>query len=114
MQRKLRIKYYVEPDPDALWPAVRRSTFVEMASEAVRRQRPRPHRHQRRLTPKATFQLAGRSQRALALRMPWADLDLFWVDERCVPPDDADSNYRMTREAMLDHVPLQPAADSPH
>jgi 6-phosphogluconolactonase len=40
--------------------------------------------------------------------MPWADLDLYWVDERCVPPDDADSNYRMTREAMLDHVPLQP------
>src|SRR6201998_54440 len=35
-------------------------------------------------------------------------MDLFWVDERCVPPDNADSNYRMTREALLDHVPLQP------
>ena len=40
--------------------------------------------------------------------MPWSKLDLWWVDERCVPPDDPDSNYRMTREAMLDHVPLQP------
>ena len=38
--------------------------------------------------------------------MPWDKLDLWWVDERCVPPDNADSNYRMTREAMLDHVPL--------
>jgi 6-phosphogluconolactonase len=31
------------------------------------------------------------------------------VDERCVPPSDQDSNYRMTREAMLDHVPLAPS-----
>ena len=30
------------------------------------------------------------------------------MDERAVPPDDAESNYRMTREALLDHVPLQP------
>ena len=40
--------------------------------------------------------------------MPWDKLDLWWVDERCVPPDDAESNYRMTREALLDHVPLKP------
>jgi 6-phosphogluconolactonase len=40
--------------------------------------------------------------------MPWEKLDLWWVDERCVPPDDPDSNYRMTREALLDHVPLKP------
>jgi 6-phosphogluconolactonase len=40
--------------------------------------------------------------------MPWEKLDLYWVDERTVPPDDAESNYRMTREAMLDHVPLKP------
>ncbi len=38
--------------------------------------------------------------------MPWDRLDLYWVDERCVPPDDAESNYRMTRETLLDHVPL--------
>ena len=40
--------------------------------------------------------------------MPWDSLDLYWVDERAVPPEDADSNYRMTREALLDHVPLRP------
>jgi 6-phosphogluconolactonase len=40
--------------------------------------------------------------------MPWDSLDLYWVDERCVPPDHADSNYRMTREALLDRVPLRP------
>jgi 6-phosphogluconolactonase len=40
--------------------------------------------------------------------MPWDRLDLYWVDERAVPPDHAESNYRMTREALLDHVPLRP------
>jgi 6-phosphogluconolactonase len=39
--------------------------------------------------------------------MPWESLDLYWVDERSVPPDNAESNYRMTREAMLDNVPLR-------
>jgi 6-phosphogluconolactonase len=40
--------------------------------------------------------------------MPWEYLDLYWVDERCVPPDHAESNYRMTREALLDQTPLSP------
>lgn len=29
-----------------------------------------------------------------------------WGDERCVPPEDPASNYRMAREALLDHVPI--------
>ena len=33
--------------------------------------------------------------------VPWAELYLYWVDERCVGPDDADSNYRMTRGAVV-------------
>jgi len=38
----------------------------------------------------------------------WNGIDLFWVDERCVPTDNSQSNYRMTRESLLDHVPLAP------
>ncbi|HXU29884.1 MAG TPA: 6-phosphogluconolactonase, partial [Thermoanaerobaculia bacterium] len=34
--------------------------------------------------------------------MPWADVHLFWGDERCVPPDHEESNFRMVREALLD------------
>jgi 6-phosphogluconolactonase len=52
--------------------------------------------------------LADRSQPYFA-RVPWDKLHLFWVDERCVPPTDAESNYRMTNEAMLAHVPLPPS-----
>jgi 6-phosphogluconolactonase len=49
--------------------------------------------------------LADRSAPYFA-RVAWEKLHLFWVDERCVPPADKDSNYRMTNEAMLSHVPL--------
>ncbi len=38
--------------------------------------------------------------------IPWSGIHLFWGDERCVPPDHRDSNYRMTREALLDHAPI--------
>lgn len=39
---------------------------------------------------------------------PWQRLRLYWVDERCVHPDDIDSNYGMTRRYLLDRVPLTP------
>lgn len=35
----------------------------------------------------------------------WSRMDLFFGDERCVPPGDPASNYRMAREALLDRVP---------
>jgi 6-phosphogluconolactonase len=38
-------------------------------------------------------------------RIPWAHVHVFWADERYVPAGDAASNYRMAREALLDHVP---------
>ncbi|MFN8378629.1 MAG: 6-phosphogluconolactonase [Anaerolineae bacterium] len=39
-------------------------------------------------------------------RLDWSRIHVFWGDERCVPPDDARSNYRMVREVLLDKVPL--------
>lgn len=38
----------------------------------------------------------------------WSRIEFFWGDERYVPPDDPESNYRMARETLLDHVPVQP------
>ena len=107
MSRKLRVNYYVEPDPEALASRAAQY-FVEMVGEAV------AARGRARIaisggsTPKAAFALLADPHQPWRNRMPWNDLDLFWVDERCVPPDHAESNYRMTREALLDHAPMRP------
>jgi 6-phosphogluconolactonase len=108
MSRKLNIKYYVEPDAAAL---ARRAAqyLVEMTSEAVAAQGRARIAISGGSTPKAAFQLLADPSQPFRARMPWDKLELFWVDERTVPPDHAESNYRMTREAMLDHVPLPPA-----
>ena len=38
--------------------------------------------------------------------VPWPDIHFFWSDERHVPPDHPDSNYRMAYQSMLSHVPV--------
>jgi 6-phosphogluconolactonase len=43
-----------------------------------------------------------------ASRVDWSRLHVFWGDERCVPPEDPASNYRMAREALLSRLDLGP------
>ena len=38
----------------------------------------------------------------------WDKWHVFWSDERCVPPDHAESNYRLAKEHLLDRVPILP------
>jgi 6-phosphogluconolactonase len=38
-------------------------------------------------------------------QIPWTHVHVFWGDERYVSAEDPDSNYRMARKALLDHVP---------
>lgn len=38
----------------------------------------------------------------------WRRTHVFWGDERCLPPDHTDSNYRLARESLLDHIPVPP------
>jgi 6-phosphogluconolactonase len=42
-------------------------------------------------------------------QVPWDNMHVFWGDERHVPPDHPDSNYRMANEALLSKVPIPPA-----
>jgi 6-phosphogluconolactonase len=48
-------------------------------------------------------------QRVAILRPDWARVELWWIDERCVPPADGRSNYRMIRESLLDGLARPPA-----
>lgn len=59
-------------------------------------------------TPKRLYQLLASPP--LKDRFPWARTHWFWGDERFVPHDDPASNFRMTREAMLERAPI-PAAN---
>ena len=43
---------------------------------------------------------------AIASRLPWPRVHWFWGDERFVPHDDPDSNYRMAWQALLSRVPI--------
>jgi 6-phosphogluconolactonase len=36
----------------------------------------------------------------------WQKVRLFWGDERCVSPESSESNYRMTKESLLDHIDI--------
>ncbi len=51
-------------------------------------------------TPRPMYRRLAEEPQALAV--DWSRVELFWGDERCVPPDHADSNYRMARRALLD------------
>jgi 6-phosphogluconolactonase len=55
-------------------------------------------------TPRMLYRhLAGMTEPSRA-RVPWDRTHLFFGDERHVPPDDPDSNYRMAEEALIAHV----------
>lgn len=53
-------------------------------------------------TPKILFELLATP--AYAEAIDWARVQLFWGDERFVPPEHPESNFGMTRRAMLEHV----------
>lgn len=55
-------------------------------------------------TPRAMFSLL--SEAPFADTVPWESIYFFWGDERSVPPDHADSNYRMASETLLAKVPV--------
>ena len=48
-------------------------------------------------------------EHAAALEPDWSGVSLWWGDERCVPPDDGRSNYRLAKETLLDRLAEQPA-----
>ena len=56
-------------------------------------------------TPAATYDLLATRFR---LSVDWKELQFYWGDERCVPPDNAESNYAMANRTMLSKLGLRP------
>ena len=73
-------------------PHIRRSRNADASRYRWPAERRRARRHER---------LAAEPYRSA---LPWEDVLAFFGDERCVPPEDAQSNYRMAREAFLNAV----------
>lgn len=55
-------------------------------------------------TPRRLYELMA--SEPLRERVPWAQTYVFWSDERRVPASHPDSNYRLARVTLLDHVPV--------
>ena len=54
-------------------------------------------------TPRSVYSLLAQQYKT---SLPWNKIHIFFGDERSVPPDHPDSNYRMANEALLSHVPI--------
>jgi len=95
----------VHSDADALSRAAAEE-FVELARASIRS----PGRFTVVLSGGSTPRRMYEFLAALPLRdrVEWSGVEVFWGDERGVPPDHPDSNFHMASSALLEHVPIPP------
>ncbi len=89
-------------DPAALFQAAAEE-FAAQASAAIGTQGRFTVALSGGSTPKGMFSLLAAKYRE---RLPWDKMFFFWGDERHVPPDNPESNYRMAYEVVLSKVPV--------
>jgi 6-phosphogluconolactonase len=78
--------------------------FIHLAEEAVARSARFTVALAGGSTPRSVYALLGST--GYQERIPWHQVHLFWGDERCVPPDHPESNYRMVRESLLAKIKI--------
>ena len=102
-------RFEVYPDGASLALAAA-AHFVELAAQAIEDRGRFTVALSGGSTPRATYSLLAGTE--FAPRVDWARVQVFWGDERAdkqhpfAPPDHPESDYRMARETLLDHVPL--------
>jgi 6-phosphogluconolactonase len=80
--------------------------FLDAANEAVRQKGSFSVALAGGSTPKDLYGLLASDP--LKAKVPWSKIQFFFGDERHVPPDDPESNFRMANEAMLAKAPIDP------
>ena len=96
----------VFPDKDALVRAAA-DLFVSLAREVIGARGRFSVALSGGGTPKPVYELLA--TKPYADDIDWGRVHVGWGDERCVPPDDERSNFRMAKLALLDKVPIPPA-----
>jgi 6-phosphogluconolactonase len=96
------VSVWLHESPEELAEAAARA-FVEEAARAVDERGRFAVALAGGSTPKATYEVLARDH---AGDVDWPSVHVFFGDERTVPPDHEDSNYRMARESLLDFVPV--------
>lgn len=107
MPKKIHVEYRVYENQDALSRATA-EYFVRGIQSAVQARGLARIAISGGGSPKQVFALLADPHQPFREAIPWDRLWVFWVDERCVPPDSPDSNYGMARALLLDKVPLLP------
>ncbi|MBW4039224.1 MAG: 6-phosphogluconolactonase [Acidobacteria bacterium] len=109
MARAVTVTYEIWPDAEAMARASAKLFAAKVEQAAAKRGVARVA-ISGGSTPKRTFSLLADPAGPYAATVPWDKLQLFWVDERCVGPDDPESNYGVARELLLSKVGI-PAAN---
>lgn len=103
MARAVTVTYQVWPSAEAMALASAR-LFAAKVEQAVERRGVARVAISGGSTPKRTFQLLADPAGPFAATVPWSRVQLFWVDERCVGPEDPESNYGVARGLLLSKV----------
>jgi 6-phosphogluconolactonase len=107
MTKKIHVEYRVFEETDALSRATA-DRFVEAIRAAVAARGAARIAISGGGSPRPVFALLADPRQPYREAIRWDKLWVFWVDERCVPPESPDSNYGVARELLLDKVPLPP------
>jgi 6-phosphogluconolactonase len=102
MNRKPEIRVF--PDREQLFAAAAQQ-FADLAHDAIQQLGRFTVALSGGSTPQALYELLAQQ---FSTSIPWQNVFFFWGDERHVPPDHPESNYRMAHEAMLSKLPLPP------
>ena len=107
MPTAIEVTYYVLPDSEALSHRAAAYLTTRLTESVQARGRARLALSGGN-TPRRMLELLSDPQAEFRAQVPWKQLEIFFVDERTVPPENAESNYRMVRETLLNRAPLEP------